>query len=94
MKIKKIILSKKIKHINEKAAKLYQELENAKRSAGYKIVGFVNVDEGKENYVLSNFTTYLGSFKEAQKIISEHQVEEVIIALESKEHEMTGRGSV
>lgn len=73
---------------NEKAAKLYQELENAKRSAGYKIVGFVNVDEGKENYVLSNFTTYLGSFKEAQKIISEHQVEEVIIALESKEHEM------
>lgn len=72
---------------NEKAEKLYQELENAKKSAGYNIIGFVNVDLEKENYILSKYTKHLGSYQEANEIIARKNVEEVIIALESKEHE-------
>jgi exopolysaccharide biosynthesis polyprenyl glycosylphosphotransferase len=72
---------------NEKAEKLYQELENAKKSAGYKIIGFLHVDSGKDNYILSKYTKHLGFYEEANKIIAKNNVEEVIIALESKEHE-------
>lgn len=73
---------------NEKAQKLYLELENAKKSAGYKILGFLNVATNKDSYILSEHIQHLGSYEEANKIIEEKSVEEVIIALESKEHEM------
>ena len=73
---------------NEKAKKLYVELENAKKSAGYNIIGFLNVETNKEAYILENHTKHLGSYLDANKVITNNQVEEVIIALESKEHEM------
>ena len=72
---------------NEKAELLYQELENAKKSAGHKIIGFVHVDDDKKNYILSKYTKHLGFYENSAQIISENNVEEVIIALESKDHE-------
>ena len=73
---------------NENAKKLYLELENAKKSAGYKILGFLNTTVERDEYILSEHTQHMGSYEEANKIISENKVEEIIIALESKEHEM------
>lgn len=73
---------------NEKAKKLYLELENAKKSAGYKILGFLNVAAGRDNYILSEYTNHLGSYEQANTIIAENNIEEIIIALESKEHEI------
>ena len=72
---------------NERASKLFNELETAKKSAGYKFIGFLSVDPNKDNYLLSNHLKHLGTYEKANEIISEHKIEEIIIALESKEHE-------
>jgi exopolysaccharide biosynthesis polyprenyl glycosylphosphotransferase len=69
---------------NEKALKLYEELENQKNSSGYDFVGFVQVDNHIE--LLKPFMPYLGSSSNIKQIIKEYQVEEVIIAVESSEH--------
>lgn len=73
---------------NEKAKKLFVELETAKKSAGYNILGFLDVASNKDAYILEDHTNHLGSYVEANKIIKKNKIEEVIIALESKEHEM------
>ena len=73
---------------NENAKNLFHELENAKKSAGYKILGFLNITPSQEEYTLSAYTQHLGSYQEANRIIAENNIEEIIIALESKEHEI------
>lgn len=73
---------------DEKAKNLYHELENAKKSAGYKILGFLNIAQGREKHTLSSYTKHLGSYEDANRIIKENNIEEIIIALESKEHEV------
>ncbi len=73
---------------NEKAKNLFHELENAKKSAGYKILGFLNIAPEREEYTLSEYTQHLGSYEDANRIIAENNIEEIIIALESKEHEI------
>jgi len=72
---------------NEKALQLYNELENAKKSAGYKIIGFLHVDDTKEHFILDQKIPHLGSYKIANEVVQKNNIEEVIIALESKEHE-------
>ena len=71
---------------NEKAARLFNDLENEVKSSGHRIQGFVNVDE-KPSYLLSNHTNYLGSFKKVKKLIKKQKIEDVIIAIETSEHD-------
>lgn len=73
---------------NEKALSLFNELENAKKSAGYKFKGFLSINSSKENYILSKHLKLLGSYEDAKKIIQENDIKEVIIALETKEHDV------
>lgn len=70
---------------NEKAVVLFKDLKNEVKSSGHKIIGFLNVDE-KAHYLLSEHTQHLGSFEQAKALIKTHQVEDVIIAIESSEH--------
>lgn len=70
---------------NERAEQLYKRLTNAKKSSGNKFIGFVNVIQ-QEKYQMANYMPHLGRVEEAQKYLKEFQVEEVIIAIESKEH--------
>ena len=70
---------------NEKAARLFADLENEVKSSGHLIRGFVNVDE-KSTYSLSNHTKHLGSFKKLKKLIKQDKIEDVIIAIETSEH--------
>lgn len=72
---------------NSKALDLFNELENAKKSAGYKFVGFVTTQETHENPVLETQLKNLGLSTELPSIIKQYAIEEVIIALDSKEHE-------
>lgn len=72
---------------NDRALKLYQELENAKKSAGYKILGFVNLNKGDKDLLLEKETKHLGHIDETSEIILNNKIEEVIIAIESKEQE-------
>ena len=70
---------------NEKAARLFNDLENEVKSSGHRIRGFANVDD-KSTYLISNYISHLGSFKKIKEIIKKNKIEDVIIAIETSEH--------
>lgn len=70
---------------NDKAADLYNELGNHTR-AGNRIVGFVSVHNNIRFLVEKNLE-HLGTHTQLPEIIERHNIEEVIIAIESSEHE-------
>ncbi|MBT8196259.1 MAG: sugar transferase [Bacteroidia bacterium] len=74
---------------NKKALKLFDELDNAKVSLGYKFVGFLTVQE-KDHYQLEDRLKNLGKINDLQAVVEGKQVEEVIIAIESSEHKLIG----
>lgn len=69
-----------------KALELYDELESQQRASGNKFVGFIRVKE-RDNYPLEERIPFLGKMDDLPKVIKEHAIEDVIIALESSEHE-------
>ncbi|BBE17317.1 bacterial sugar transferase [Aquipluma nitroreducens] len=72
---------------NEKAVRLFEDLSSQTRPAGNKIIGFLTVDE-HDVYPLEKFVPNLGSYHNLQKVINDNDVEEIIIALESSEHQL------
>lgn len=68
---------------SSKAIKLYKDIENQEISSGNKIIGYVNLDNNPDDG-LSSFLPCLGNYKDINHIISEHKIEEVIIAAEKK----------
>lgn len=75
---------------NEKAVRLYDDLRSQKRPAGNKIIGFLTVDE-QDSYPLEAYVPNLGSYTNLQKVINDNQVEEIIIAIESSEHQLLSK---
>jgi exopolysaccharide biosynthesis polyprenyl glycosylphosphotransferase len=73
---------------NERALKMFKEINALKYGIGNAFVGFVHI-EGKNGYsdVLKNELPHLGEYEDIKDIIEKYKVEEVIIALESWEHE-------
>lgn len=73
---------------NENALRIYNEINSLKHGIGNKFIGFVHI-EGKNGYsdVLRNNLPHLGEYTEIEEIIKKNNVQEVIIALESWEHE-------
>lgn len=69
---------------NGNALAIYKEIENQERSAGNIFVGFASVYD-KDDYKIGEYLPRLGSYKDIKKIVEEHQVEEVIIAIERTE---------
>jgi exopolysaccharide biosynthesis polyprenyl glycosylphosphotransferase len=72
---------------NEKAVHIVEDMMVQKRPAGNKIIGFLTVDQS-ESYPLEKYAPNLGTYKNLQKVINEHDVEEIIIAIESSEHKL------
>jgi exopolysaccharide biosynthesis polyprenyl glycosylphosphotransferase len=70
---------------NSKALEMYEEILSMKKSPGYKFLGFVRVN-GVDN-LLSKHIPLLGKYYELPQLIIEHQIEEVIIAVESSDHQ-------
>ena len=68
---------------NTIALDLVKELQNGKDRQGYLLEGFVNVTDAHE---LNGFLPYLGNYTQLPDLIKKHQIEEVIIALESSKH--------
>ncbi len=73
-----------------KAINLFNEFESQKISQGNKFIGYVHVDETNGSD-LENQLKHIGSVNDIQKFIMESKVEEVIIAVESSEHESLRR---
>ena len=75
---------------NNKAIDLFKELSGKKKSAGNMFLGFVSVQDRKK-YLLSDYLPYFGDVSNLSEVIKKEGVQEVIIALESVEHEEIGR---
>ena len=73
---------------NEQALKMYNEVNALKYGIGNNFVGFVHV-EGKNGFSeeLKKLMPHLGEYDNIKHIIETHKIEEVIVALESWEHE-------
>ncbi|MEK6616698.1 MAG: sugar transferase, partial [Bacteroidota bacterium] len=77
---------------NEGAWKIFNEMETQKKSSGNKFIGFVMVND-KNGYSnkLQQQVPCLGNISNIKICINEKNVEEVIIAIESSEHESLGK---
>ena len=71
---------------NEKAAELLKDLSDGRKKNGNRFVGFVSVNNNIKFLVEKNLE-HLGTYAHLNTIIRENNVEEVIIAVESSEHE-------
>ncbi|MCB0804534.1 MAG: sugar transferase [Bacteroidales bacterium] len=69
---------------NGNAVDIYKEIQGEKVSSGNKFVGFVNAKQ-YDAYRMSEFLPHLGHIDDLKKIIGEHKIEEVIIAIERSE---------
>ncbi|HYM20927.1 MAG TPA: sugar transferase [Candidatus Kapabacteria bacterium] len=68
-----------------KATQLAQNLSKARR-LGYQVIGYVNTN-GTEDAVKASGLHRVGSYAEIEQVIEREKVKEVLIALDSGEHE-------
>lgn len=87
---KKIVFNTILVGSNQRALTLYQEMESASKLAGNHFLGFVHID-GSNGHKLDGLLPHLGQYTVLRKHIEEKNVEEVIIAIESSEHESIGK---
>ncbi len=71
---------------NEKAVELMSKLNLQMKSVGYQFLGFVPVFD-QETYLLEKEMPKIGKLDDLYHIIKDNDVEEVIIALETKEQD-------
>ncbi len=73
---------------NDRALKLFNEINALKNGIGNIFIGFIHI-EGKNGYSeqLKIQLKHLGEYDNIRQIIKDNEIEEVIIALESFEHE-------
>lgn len=75
---------------SDKAMELYQEIQSLPKSNGNNFIGFVNINGVDKE--LESVLPRLGHFDDINKILQSHpNIEEVIIALDSTEHEKLRR---
>jgi exopolysaccharide biosynthesis polyprenyl glycosylphosphotransferase len=70
---------------NGNAVEIFNEIENEWKSSGNKFVGFVDVFNG-DCQSLKRLLPHLGNYKNLKHIIQQYDIEEVIIAIDRKEH--------
>ncbi len=75
---------------NERAMAIYEEIEGLPKSTGNRFIGFVNVNGGDQLLTQVGLPR-LGKWHELRQVIDQHAVEEVIIAVDSGEHEHISR---
>ncbi len=77
---------------NANALHLYTDIQKQKKSSGNKFVGFIHVDnKNGSSPELMKSLAYLGELSDLKRLIKEHEIEEVIIAIESFEHDYLGK---
>ncbi len=73
----------------KKAVAIFDEIESQKKSSGNKFKGFVNVSE-QDKLLLEGKLPYLGEFSNIKEIIEKYEIEEVIVAIDPREHKKIG----
>ncbi|CAN5609673.1 undecaprenyl-phosphate glucose phosphotransferase [soil metagenome] len=75
---------------NQRAVNLYTEFQSDPISQGYLFEGFIHVDHNNGKFFKESLP-HLGGLEDLTRIIDQYKIEEVIIAIESSEHEFIGR---
>ena len=74
---------------NENALDLFKEIDEQKYSTGNKLLGFTHVKKA-DKYLLDDYLPHFGNCVDLRTTIEENEIEEVIIAVESSEHDSLG----
>ncbi|MEO0897762.1 MAG: sugar transferase [Bacteroidota bacterium] len=69
----------------DSAWRIFEELDKSRRSLGYDFVGYVTAMNPNGHNRFDGVLPHLGNLDELEKIIRNHRIEEVIIALEKDE---------
>ena len=75
---------------NHQAIDIYHELDQAVPSSGNKFIGFISLQK-QDHSNLSKYLPNLGSFKDVEEVIKNQRIEEIIIALDSSEHDQISK---
>lgn len=70
---------------NQNALELYHEIRGQKKGLGYNFIGFIDTNAGNGTDLLTHVPK-LGNISDLPTIIRENEIEEVIIAIETSEH--------
>lgn len=70
---------------NEQAVRLYKEMTSGNRTTGNIFLGFVKIDN-KKKLLLEEYLPILGTLKDVPRLIDKNHIEEIIIAIETSEH--------
>lgn len=70
---------------NQNALELYEDITYREKGLGNKFVGFIDTN-GDNDQVLADHLPMLGNISDLAQVIREHQVEDIIIAIETSEH--------
>lgn len=71
---------------NEVALELYKEIAEREKGLGYKFIGYIDTNHNGTR-VLEQFLPCLGELENLEQVIENENIEEVIIAIETSEHE-------
>jgi exopolysaccharide biosynthesis polyprenyl glycosylphosphotransferase len=70
---------------NQNALDLYWDIKNRTKGLGNKFVGFVDTNGSSDQFVAEHLPR-LGALEDLDQIVRHHEIEEVIIAIETSEH--------
>lgn len=70
---------------NQKAVELYQDITSRKKGLGYHFIGFIDAN-GNSTNELKSFLPQLGGLDTLSDVVTQEDVEEAIIAIETSEH--------
>lgn len=73
-----------------KALELYQDLMSRSEQLGYRLVGYL-VTDPKAEEPLAGHLPRLGTLKDTSRVLAEHQIEDVILALHKSEKKVFNR---
>jgi exopolysaccharide biosynthesis polyprenyl glycosylphosphotransferase len=73
---------------NANALHLYREIEAQDKSSGNRFVGFVHIEnKNGSTHLIEKHLQHLGELSDVRDIVVSKNIEEIIIAIESSEHE-------
>ncbi len=85
LKAGKITFNTLIIGSNKNALELYQEISNMEKGLGFRFLGFIDTNGNADNLLLGVLPE-LGKLDDLGRVILEHSIEEVVIAVETSEH--------
>ena len=70
---------------NQNANEIYEKFTTAKNPFGYKFLGYIKLNGDIQNKLTTELKE-LGKLSDLEHVVQQHEIEEIIIAIESNEH--------